>query len=151
MGQQRRRQFAMKLTAVHDHWPHLKPCGSTCLLPTAAATEFSLKWRTTITNTSDRFSAQVAVSHSAILDFKPQTLLLVNTQNYTCSQLMVWAAERHYEAELPCANFTPFTTYLSLAVWLRQPHLPQHLRPLLHHEGPFVGVRADVTVMLWKQ
>lgn len=45
----------------------------------------------------------------------------------------------------------PIPTYLSLSVWLRQPHLPQHLRPLLHHEGPFVGVRADVTVMLWKQ
>lgn len=37
--------IALKARAVHDHCPHLKPCGSTCLLPTAAAaaTEFSLK------------------------------------------------------------------------------------------------------------
>lgn len=48
---------------------------------------------------------------------------------------------------------TPFFTHLTethlfFSVWLRESHLSEHLRPLLHHQGPLVGVRTDVTVML---
>lgn len=41
--------------------------------------------------------------------------------------------------------------YLSLSVWFWQPHLSEHLRPLLHHQGPFVGVCTDIAVMLEKE
>lgn len=86
----------------------------------------------------------------------PQSLLLLlllvnHSATYECShwvELMTGATE-----VLRCQvlKFSPFPNYLSLPVWLRQPHLSQHLRPLLHHEGPFVSVRADIAVMLWKQ
>lgn len=101
---------------IHYHWPHLRPCSSTCLCPTAAATTvFLIKWCTTMTNRSDAF---------AIAD--------------PC--ITTWVNGGRDERSTP--------VYLFLPVRLRQSHLSQHLRPLLHHQGPFVGVRADVTVVL---
>jgi hypothetical protein len=38
--------------------------------------------------------------------------------------------------------------HLFLPVRLGQPHLSEHLRPLLHHQSPLIRVGRDVAVML---
>ena len=42
-------------------------------------------------------------------------------------------------------------THLSVPLCAGQPHLPQHLRPLLHHQRPFVRVGGDIAVVLRNQ
>lgn len=42
-------------------------------------------------------------------------------------------------------------TYLSVPFGTGQPHLPQHLGPLLHHQRPLICVRRDVTVVLGEE
>lgn len=50
-----------------------------------------------------------------------------------------------------CKHTLSLFTHLSLPIRLGQTHLPEHLRPLLHHQRPLVRVRADVAVVLKDQ
>lgn len=62
--------------------------------------------------------------------------------------------KQHPEGTASCTSAAhsnqPQMTYLSFPLCFCQPHLPQHLRPLLHHKSSLISICWNITIMLQK-